>query len=612
MNSFRALAFGAAVSALLIGGASADVFSPPGAPLGRGYVNTTNATPSASDFAACATETMNAGSLTTTLPVSTSLNPSGGCLVIVSPNNSSTLTPNAADKINGGTTGASVTLPSGSTAVVTTDGNGNIFYATSAASGGTPGGSNTQVEYNSSGSFGGVSGATSNGTTITFATSDLIMKGSSTGTTTFASANAGASNFTLTFPAITDTVVTLGANQTFGGADTFSGGVTMSAALTYGGVTLSNSVTGTGSMVLSSAPTLAGATLSAALTYGGVTLSNSVTGTGSMVLATSPTLVTPAIGVATGTSLALNGCTIGSNSYCDAGVETESGNGAASTAVVAYTGNIFTGGTGTTTFPFIFIEPNAPTAATNWSTSGTLLGLESGSGFSGNVIDYKANGNTSNFTVSATGTVTDTNSFVTGSASAYSFSTRSKTTSPADGIIDMQNNAATSFTRLDFGGTTSSFMALGISGTTIALVAGDGTTPTYASCTGFTSNASGVLACTASDERLKNKQGAIDSGLEILRKIPSGRLFQYHDNKALSWKAPDDRQHIGLYAQDVCKADPRLCVTQSHGVKNYEDRGLLSVLVRAVQEEDQENWLLQRELAVDNARLARLEKGLRK
>ena len=43
-------------------------------------------------------------------------------------------------------------------------------------------------------------------------------------------------------------------------------------------------------------------TLSAALTYGGVTLSNAVTGTGNMVLATSPTLTTPAIGAATATT----------------------------------------------------------------------------------------------------------------------------------------------------------------------------------------------------------------------------------------------------------------------------------------------------------------------
>ncbi len=48
-------------------------------------------------------------------------------------------------------------------------------------------------------------------------------------------------------------------------------------------------------------------TLSGALTYGGVALSNSVTGTGSMVLSTSPTLVTPALG--TPTALVLTSAT---------------------------------------------------------------------------------------------------------------------------------------------------------------------------------------------------------------------------------------------------------------------------------------------------------------
>ena len=143
------------------------------------------------------------------------------------------------------------------------------------------------------------------------------------------------------------------------------GAATFDAAITYGGVTLSNAVTGTGNMVLSASPTLTGTalftnlrasstatvrtdsgyfivenaaaagvlllgpqnawqagsvtdaaigayatlrlyaagsttasltlgasqavTLGGALTYGGVTLSNSVTGTGSMVLSASPT-----------------------------------------------------------------------------------------------------------------------------------------------------------------------------------------------------------------------------------------------------------------------------------------------------------------------------------
>lgn len=48
----------------------------------------------------------------------------------------------------------------------------------------------------------------------TFTNSDLKLLGSSSGATTFASANAGASNYTLTFPATTDTLVSLAATQT--------------------------------------------------------------------------------------------------------------------------------------------------------------------------------------------------------------------------------------------------------------------------------------------------------------------------------------------------------------------------------------------------------------
>lgn len=48
----------------------------------------------------------------------------------------------------------------------------------------------------------------------TYNNSMFIMVGSSTGFTTLTSANAGASNFTLTLPAITDTLVTLTATQT--------------------------------------------------------------------------------------------------------------------------------------------------------------------------------------------------------------------------------------------------------------------------------------------------------------------------------------------------------------------------------------------------------------
>lgn len=70
-------------------------------------------------------------SQTLTLPVSSSLSTNGG-IVIQTIGQSVTVAPNAADAINGGSAGASVTTPSGVTALVTTDGAGNIRLSPSA------------------------------------------------------------------------------------------------------------------------------------------------------------------------------------------------------------------------------------------------------------------------------------------------------------------------------------------------------------------------------------------------------------------------------------------------------------------------------------------------
>lgn len=56
----------------------------------------------------------------------------------------------------------------------------------------------------------------------TYDNSMLKLKGSSTGVTTFTSANAGASNYTLTLPAATDTVAALGTAQSWTAAQNFS------------------------------------------------------------------------------------------------------------------------------------------------------------------------------------------------------------------------------------------------------------------------------------------------------------------------------------------------------------------------------------------------------
>src|SRR6202023_3597896 len=62
----------------------------------------------------------------------------------------------------------------------------------------------------------------------------------------------------------------------------------------------------------------------------GVLGEKGVTGTGSVVLATSPALVTPALGAATGTTLALGGATLGTNALAVTGTANFSSSLAAS------------------------------------------------------------------------------------------------------------------------------------------------------------------------------------------------------------------------------------------------------------------------------------------
>ena len=84
---------------------------------------------------------------------------------------------------------------------------------------------------------------------------------------------------------------------------TITGTASVSKNLAVSGNTSSNKITVT-SLFTSSGNT----TLTGALTYGAVTLTNSVTGTGKMVLDTSPVLVTPALG--TPSSGVLSSCTV--------------------------------------------------------------------------------------------------------------------------------------------------------------------------------------------------------------------------------------------------------------------------------------------------------------
>ena len=63
-------------------------------------------------------------------------------------------------------------------------------------------------------------------------------------------------------------------------------------------------------------------------------------------------------------------------------------NGAVSAPALSLTGTVFTGGSATTTKPMCLLEPSG-TASTNWSTAGTVLGINAVSGFAGDLINLQ-------------------------------------------------------------------------------------------------------------------------------------------------------------------------------------------------------------------------------
>lgn len=109
-----------------------------------------------------------------------------------------------------------------------------------------------------------------------------------------------------------------------------------------------------------------------------------------------------------------------------ASANTVTTNGAASTPVIKFTGSIFTGGSGTTTTPFMLWQPTGTTAATDWSTSGTWWGVNAPTGFAGNFIDLRINAG-GRFSLDKNGVMTFSNGSTTNAISPFL----------AEGIMEM-------------------------------------------------------------------------------------------------------------------------------------------------------------------------------
>src|SRR5208282_3081151 len=86
------------------------------------------------------------------------------------------------------------------------------------------------------------------------------------------------------------------------------------------------------------------------------------------------------------------------------GIFTNSAAGAASASSVSITGAPYTGGTGTTTFPLVYI--NDGSGPTTFSTAGTTFGINAPSGFTGNLLDFHINGVASVAKLDYTGALT--------------------------------------------------------------------------------------------------------------------------------------------------------------------------------------------------------------
>lgn len=352
------------------------------------------------------------------------------------------------------------------------DSNGKLITS---STGTVPGGSNTQVQYNNAGAFGGITGATTNGTALTLVAPVL-------GTP----ASGVATNLTGTAAGLTAGTVTTNANLT--GPITSSGNATAIA-----------SQTGTGTK---------------------------------FVVDTSPALITPALGVATGTTLAIGGCAIGGFAICV---------------------------TGTASFSSSIAAGGAVNASSLNSGAGSVIWASTAGGADGNLVYTPA----ISLTLGSTAFATDTR-----------FSRSSA------GVAQVGTTANNALGSLLLTGLTASG-ALINTGITTDATHTDSTVCQDTTSHQFYAGSGAVGICLGTSGRqFKQDFTPMTAGLAEIIKLP---LHNYRYRKGFG----DDgsRQQYGLVAQDVAEVLPDLAGRNASGeIINYDWGALVFVSMRAIQE----------------------------
>lgn len=344
------------------------------------------------------------GNTSVTFPTSGTLATTAGTVASFSAG-STGFTPNTA------TTGAvtlagNLGLANGGTNASLTASNGGIFYSTGTA-GAILAGTATANQHLASGASGAPSWTTatfpatttagtilasgSANTVTATATPTLGVQSTTAGTLTLANTNAGAFPTTLASSASSTAAWTL----TLPTATPAANGAVLTA--TTGGV----------SSWVTSLPVANGGTN---CTAASITCFNNITGftasgtTGTtstnLVFSTSPTLVTPVLGVATGTSLALGGATLGTNALAVTGTTALSSTlTSAAHTITSSSANALVVGANGTTNPAFNVDASTASSATG-------LNIKSAAAGSGVALSAISTGTNENMTIDAKGSGT--------------------------------------------------------------------------------------------------------------------------------------------------------------------------------------------------------------